>query len=91
MVIRVVLAGVFALAGIRQTPLRPVAIDPLTTAVPASARMYVQVDPLRPGRMAAWREPDGTIRVVYQYRNPDGCITDLRSTILVDVVGGPIW
>ena len=41
--------------------------------------------------MAAWREPDGTTRVVYQHRNPDGCATDLQSTIFVDVVGAPVW
>jgi hypothetical protein len=28
---------------------------------------------------------------VYQHRNPDGCQTDLRSTIFVDVVGAPVW
>jgi len=66
-------------------------IPPLTIAVPASARLYVQLDAARPGRMAAWREPDGTTRVVYQHRNPDGCVTDLRSTIFVDVVGAPVW
>ena len=41
--------------------------------------------------MAAWREPDGTTRVVYQHQNPGGCQTDLRSTIFVDVVGAPVW
>jgi len=66
-------------------------VPPLTTKVPEAARLYVQLDPGRPGRMAAWREPDGTTRVVYQHRNPDGCQTDLRSTIFVDAVGAPVW
>ena len=66
-------------------------IPPLTVGVPADARLYVQVDLERPGRMAAWREPDGTTRVVYQHQNPGGCQTDLRSTIFVDVVGAPVW
>ena len=74
-----------------QTPARPTPIPPLTVTVPETARLYVQLDPNHPGRMAAWREPDGTTRVVYQHRNPDGCMTDLRATILVDVVGAPIW
>jgi hypothetical protein len=79
-------AGLFA-----QTAVPPRAIAPLTASVPANARLYVQLDLDRPGRMAAWREPDGTTRVIYQHRNPDGCQTDLRSTIFVDAVGAPVW
>jgi hypothetical protein len=78
-------AGLFAQA------VSPGAVAPLTVSVPANARLYVQLDSDRPGRMAAWRDPDGTTHVVYQHRSPDGCATDLRSTILVDVVGAPIW
>jgi hypothetical protein len=74
-----------------QAPLSPASVPPLTTKVPDTARLYVQLDADRPGRMAAWREPDGTTRVVYQHRNPDGCQTDLRSTIFVDAVGAPVW
>ena len=80
-----------ALGFLSQAPLSPASVPPLTTKVPDTARLYVQLDPDRPGRMAAWREPDGTTRVVYQHRNPDGCQTDLRSTIFVDAVGAPVW
>jgi len=80
-----------ALGFLSQAPLSPASVPPLTTKVPDAARLYVQLDPDRPGRMAAWREPDGTTRVVYQHRNPDGCQTDLRSTIFVDAVGAPVW
>jgi hypothetical protein len=80
-----------SLGFLSQSPVSPASVPPLTTTVPAAARLYVQLDPDRPGRMAAWREPDGTTRVVYQHRNPDGCATDLRSTIFVDVVGAPVW
>ena len=78
-------------ASTAQSPPSPLSVPPLTIKVPDSARLYVQLDPERPGRMAAWREPDGTTRVVYQHRNPDGCQTDLRSTIFVDAVGAPVW
>jgi hypothetical protein len=74
-----------------QTAVAPRVVPPLTVNVPANARMYVQIDPDRSGRMAAWREPDGTTRVVYQHRNPGGCTSDLRSTIFVDAVGAPVW
>jgi hypothetical protein len=79
-------AGVLA-----QTAVPPRVVPPITVSVPTDARLYVQLDPVRPGRMAAWREPDGTTRVVYQHANPGGCQTDLQSTIFVDVVGAPVW
>jgi len=41
--------------------------------------------------MSAWREDDFTTKVVYQFRDRDGCQADIRSTIVVDVVGAPIW
>ena len=88
---RLILALSFAANLLAQGSVSPAVIAPLTVKVPETARLYVQLEPTRPGRMAAWREPDGTTRVVYQHRNPDGCLTDLRSTILVDVVGAPIW
>lgn len=66
-------------------------LPPLPAEVPANARLYVQLASDRPGRMAAWRDPDGTLQVVYRHRNPDGCLTDIRSTIGIDVVGAVIW
>jgi len=80
-----------AIGVLPQAPISPSSVPPLTARVPDTARLYLQLDPERPGRMAAWREPDGTTRVVYQHRNPDGCQTDLRSTIFVDAVGAPVW
>jgi len=88
---RFVLAWCLAVGLFSQAPVSPASVPPLTAKVPAAARRYIQLDPERPGRMAAWREPDGTTRVVYQHRNPDGCQTDLRSTIFVDAVGAPVW
>jgi hypothetical protein len=37
--------------------------------------------------MAVWRDLDGTVEVVYRYRHTDACLTDIRSTISIDVVG----
>jgi hypothetical protein len=80
-----------AVGVLAQAPGQYANIPPLTGTFPRYARHYVQLDPERLGRMAAWREPDGTTFVVYQYRTPDKCVTELKSTILVDVVGAPIW
>ena len=76
---------------VQASPGPAVSIPALDAKVPRYARHYVQVDPGRLGRMAAWREPDGTTYVVYQHRSPDKCVTSLESTILVDVVGAPVW
>jgi len=88
---RTILTWSIAAGLLAQGTVSPGTVAKLTVSVPASARLYVQLDPDRPGRMAAWRDPDGTTHVVYQLRNPDGCATSLQSTILVDVVGAPIW
>jgi hypothetical protein len=88
---RMILAAFVALVSLTQGQPPPVVIPALTAPTPSNARLYLQLDPERPGRMAAWRDPDGTTHVIYQHRNPDGCATDLRSTILVDVVGAPVW
>ena len=88
---RTILTWSIAAGLLAQGTVSPGTVAKLTVSVPASARLYVQLDPDRPGRMAAWRDPDGTTHVVYQHRNPDGCATSLQSTILVDVVGAPIW
>ncbi len=62
-----------------------------TVQIPANARTYVHLDPARPGRMAAWREDDFTTNVVYRFTDRAGCATAIESTIVVDVVGAPIW
>lgn len=80
------LAFVLLAQGQDQRALRPWPVD-----VPANARLYVQLTSDRPGRMAAWRDPDGTLQVVYQHRNAGDCVTDIRSTIAVDAVGAVIW
>lgn len=84
------LIGAFgAAAGLSAQPQKP--LPPLPADVPASARLYVSVPNAPTQRMAAWRDHDGSLEIVYQRRDPDGCLTQVRSTIVIDVVGVPVW
>ena len=65
-------------------------LPPWPSDVPAGARLYTRLTPNQAGRMAAWRDPDGTLQVVYQHHGLAGCEVNVRSTITVDAVGVPI-
>jgi len=68
-------------------PQAAVQLPDLPAGIPSNARLYVRPAGARPGRMAAWRGRDGTVEVIYRYRHADACVTDIRSTISLDVVG----
>lgn len=67
------------------------ALPPLPADLPSNARRYISLNRDRPGRMAAWRGPDEALHVVSQQRHPDGCVSSVRSTIAIDVVGAIVW
>lgn len=67
------------------------ALPSLPADVPAKARHYISLNRDQPGRVAAWRGPDEALHVVSQQRHADGCLSDVRSTIAIDVVGAIVW
>ena len=80
-------AGCAGLLVLLLVPQAAVQLPDLPAGVPPNARLYVRPAGAQPGRMAAWRGRDGTVEVIYRYRHADACLTDIRSTISLDVVG----
>ena len=62
----------------------------LPAGVPDDARLYARNAGGSSGRMAAWRDPDGTIQIVYQLSAVADCQTNIQSVIILDAAGVPI-